>query len=47
MEEDERDEFGTFSTIEEAIAACKQIVDEDLRKFAEGKNYTPDEATRL
>jgi hypothetical protein len=43
MEEDERDEFGTFSTIEEASAACKQIVDEDLRKFAEGKNYTPDE----
>jgi len=43
MEEDERDEIGTFSTIEEVIAACKQIVDEDLRKFAEGKNYTPDE----
>ena len=45
MEEDERerDEFGTFSTIEEAIAACKQIVDDSLKHLAQGKNYTPDE----
>ena len=43
MEEDERDEVGTFSTIEEAIAVCKQIVDNSLRHLAKGKNYTPDE----
>jgi hypothetical protein len=43
MEEDERDEVGTFSTIEEAIAACKQIVDNSLRHLAKGKTYTPDE----
>ena len=28
--EDDRYELGTFSTIEEAIAACKRIVDDDL-----------------
>ncbi|WP_334380406.1 hypothetical protein [Bradyrhizobium sp. AZCC 1577] len=28
--EDERYEHGVFSTAEEAIAACKRIVDEDL-----------------
>jgi hypothetical protein len=43
MEEDERDEVGTFSTIEEAIAACKQIVDNSLRHLAKGKTYTPDD----
>ena len=43
MEEDERYELATFSTIEDAIAACKRIVDDDLCKFAKGKNYTPDE----
>ena len=43
MEEDERDEVGTFPTIEEAIAACKQIVDNSLRHLAKGKTYTPDE----
>jgi hypothetical protein len=42
MEEDERDESGTFSTIEEAIAACKQIADDSLRHLAQGKNYTAD-----
>jgi hypothetical protein len=30
MEEDERYGLATFSTIEEAIAACKRIVDDDL-----------------
>jgi hypothetical protein len=43
MDEDERYELGTFSTLDEAFAACKQMVDEDLREFAKGKNYTPDE----
>jgi hypothetical protein len=43
MEDDERYELGTFSTIEEAVAACKQLIDEDLRELAKGKNYTPDE----
>jgi len=43
MDEDERYELGTFSTIEEAIAACKQVVDEDLRELAKGKNCTPEE----
>jgi hypothetical protein len=28
--EEERYELGTFSTVEEAIAACKRVVDEDL-----------------
>jgi hypothetical protein len=42
MEED-RYELATFSTIEEAIAACKRIVDDDLSELAKGKNYTPDE----
>jgi hypothetical protein len=26
-----------------AVAACEQLVDEDLRELAKGKNYTPDE----
>jgi hypothetical protein len=43
MEEDERDEVGTFPTIEEAITACKQIVDNSPRHLAKGKTYTPDE----
>jgi hypothetical protein len=43
MDQDERYELGTFSTIEEAVAACKQLVDEDLRALAEGKNCTPEE----
>jgi hypothetical protein len=43
MEEDERYELGTFSTIEEAIAACKRILDDDLSALAKGKNYTPEE----
>jgi len=43
MEEDERYEHATFSTIEEAIAACKRIVDDDLSAFAKGKNYAPDD----
>jgi hypothetical protein len=42
MEEDERYELATFSTIEEAIAARKRIVDDDLSELAKGKNYTPD-----
>jgi hypothetical protein len=43
MEEDERYELATFSTIEEAIAACKRVVDDDLSAFGKGKSYTPDE----
>jgi hypothetical protein len=43
MEEDERYELATFSTIEEAIAACKRIVDDELSALAKGKNYTPDQ----
>jgi hypothetical protein len=31
--EDERYEHGVFSTAEEAIAACKRIVDEDLENL--------------
>jgi hypothetical protein len=30
MDEGERYQFGVFPTVEEAIAACKSIVDEDL-----------------
>jgi hypothetical protein len=30
MDEDERYEVGSFSTLEEAVAACKAIVDEFL-----------------
>jgi hypothetical protein len=30
MEEDERWEFGTFATAEQAIAACRKVVDESL-----------------
>jgi hypothetical protein len=30
MDESERYEHGVFATAEEAIAACKRIVDEDL-----------------
>jgi hypothetical protein len=41
--EDDRYEFGRFSTIEQAIAACKRIVDDDLSAFAKGKNYAPDD----
>jgi hypothetical protein len=43
MEEDERYEVATLSTIEEAMTACKRIVDNDLSALAKGKNYTPDE----
>jgi hypothetical protein len=43
MDEDDRYEHGTFSTLEEAVASCKRIVDDDLSEFAKGKNYTPDE----
>ena len=43
MEEDERYELASFLTIEEAIAACKRIVDDDLSAFAKGKNYAPDD----
>jgi hypothetical protein len=43
MDEDERYELGTFSTIEEAVATCKQLIDDDLRESAKAKNYTPDE----
>lgn len=31
MDEDHRYKYGEFSTYEEAVAACKKIVDEDLR----------------
>ena len=31
MDEEQRYEFGTFATYEEAVAACKKIVDEELR----------------
>ena len=30
METDERSEYGTFSTAEEALAACQRLVDESL-----------------
>jgi hypothetical protein len=30
MEEDERREYGTFATAEQAIAACRRVVDESL-----------------
>jgi hypothetical protein len=33
MDESERYEHGVFATAEEAIAACKRIVDEDLRNI--------------
>jgi hypothetical protein len=32
MDEDERYQHGVFSTAEEAIAACKRIVDDDLEQ---------------
>jgi hypothetical protein len=32
MEEDERWELGTFSTVEEATAACRALVDRSLRE---------------
>ena len=32
MDEEERYEYGVFPTAEEAIAACKRIVDEDLNE---------------
>jgi hypothetical protein len=35
MDESERYELGIFSTVEEAIAACKRIVDEFLDKSYE------------
>jgi hypothetical protein len=35
MDEDERYEYGVFSTPEEAIAACKKIVDEDLLGYCD------------
>src|SRR5205823_728119 len=47
MEEDERDEFGTFSTIEEAVASCKRIVDDDLSEFAKGKTPHPTSYTSI
>jgi hypothetical protein len=31
MDQDERYEHGIFSTVDEAIAACKAIVDADLK----------------
>jgi len=31
MDEDHRTEYGKFSTFEKAVAACKKIVDEELR----------------
>ncbi len=46
MDEDERYELGTFSTLEEAVAACKQIVDADLTGWAE-RNITADELYNL
>jgi len=33
MDEDERYELGVFPTVEEAVAACKRIVDSDLNGF--------------
>jgi hypothetical protein len=33
MDEEERFEHGSFATAEEAIAACKRIVDEDLAQY--------------
>jgi hypothetical protein len=33
MDEDERFEHGSFVTAEEAIAACKKIVEEDLAQY--------------
>jgi hypothetical protein len=30
MDEDERYEYGTFATLEEALAACRKLVDEWL-----------------
>lgn len=37
MDKDERYALGTFSTIEEAIVACKRIVDVDLEEWAKRK----------
>jgi hypothetical protein len=34
MDDEDRYELGIFSTIEEAIAACKRIVDADLTELA-------------
>ena len=34
MDEDERYQHGVFLTAEEAIAACRRIVDEDLKTQA-------------
>jgi hypothetical protein len=42
MDEEERYEHATFSTIEEAITACKRIVDDELSEWAK-ENITPDE----
>jgi hypothetical protein len=42
MDEEERYEHATFSTSEEAIAACKRIIDDELSEWAKG-NITPDE----
>ena len=33
MDEEERYEHGSFATADEAIAACKRIVDEDLAQY--------------
>lgn len=33
MNEDERYEAGSFSTVEEAFAKCRRIVDEELEHF--------------
>ncbi len=41
MDDGDRYELGTFSTIEEAIVACKRIVDADLTELAE-RNVTAD-----
>jgi hypothetical protein len=41
MDEDDRYEHGTFSTLEEAVASCKQLVDADLTELAE-RNVTAD-----
>ena len=30
MDEDERWEYGTFPTVEEALAACRKVVDASL-----------------
>jgi hypothetical protein len=42
MRPEERYELGTFSTFEEAVAACKRIVDDDLTEWAKRPSTAKD-----